>query len=78
MTALHHGVEHPDCIRLLLEEDALVNAQDHQARTPLWYAVSDCYRESVEQLLLHNADPHLKDNTVLPSQFSFNPSSMLI
>jgi ankyrin repeat protein len=64
MTALHHGVEHANCVGLLLEEDALVDAQDHEGRTPLWYAVSDGYRESAEILLAHSANPHLKDSTV--------------
>ena len=64
MTALHHGVEHGSCVALLLEEDALVDAQDHDGRTPLWYAVSDGYRESAEILLAHGANPHLKDATV--------------
>ena len=34
MTALHHGVEHGSCVGLLLEEEALVDAQDHEGRTP--------------------------------------------
>lgn len=61
---MHHGVEHGSCVGLLLEEDALVDAQDHDGRTPLWYAVSDGYRESAEILLAHGANPHLKDTTV--------------
>lgn len=52
---------------LLLEEEALVDAQDNEGNTPLWYAVSDGYLESVELLLSHNADPNIKNNTVLPA-----------
>ena len=48
MTPLHHALEHPECIRLLLGEGAEVDASDHEGRTPLQHAIADGHLEAVE------------------------------
>jgi ankyrin repeat protein len=51
MTPLHHAVEFPECVRLLLEEEADVDAKDVDGRTPLFYAILDGHRDSAILLL---------------------------
>lgn len=51
MTAVHHAVEHPECMQLLTEEDADVNAVDADGHTALYYAILDGFKETAIILL---------------------------
>ncbi len=78
LSALHEACEKVDieAVRLLLTQDADVNAQDAFGFTPLHIAISNQSYEMTKLLLMHGADPTIKIDGSAHNSLQFSQGSL--